>query len=229
MATVPIGGVLFACCAFLAVKPIRRPRSFAVAKPAEPSDPQRAAVRVRRHRRRLERTASSSTATSTSPAMPSSPARSVLVDSRRSRRGDAEITGSACGARPAARRGPRSGLVLHYRAAGVRTIAMPRPLAPDPLRPVAGATSRGRPRTRHQLWRTCRQSSRRFRHRSRPERSPTLVNLHGGRFRWGKKNFEARADSSPRGNVDGPASPPTTPARGLPARAFRRTSSMSRR
>ena len=31
-----------------------------------------------------------------------------------------------------------------------------------------------------------------FRHRSRPERSPTLVYLHGGRFRWGKKNFEAR-------------------------------------
>jgi acetyl esterase/lipase len=31
-----------------------------------------------------------------------------------------------------------------------------------------------------------------YRHRSRPEHAPTLIYLHGGRFRRGRKNFEAR-------------------------------------
>ena len=31
-----------------------------------------------------------------------------------------------------------------------------------------------------------------YRHRSRPSGAPTLVYFHGGYFRWGKKNFEAR-------------------------------------
>jgi acetyl esterase/lipase len=32
-----------------------------------------------------------------------------------------------------------------------------------------------------------------YRHRSRPERAPTLVYFHGGKFRWGRKSFEALA------------------------------------
>jgi acetyl esterase/lipase len=32
-----------------------------------------------------------------------------------------------------------------------------------------------------------------FRHRVHPTGAPTLVHLHGGRFRWGRKNLEARA------------------------------------
>jgi acetyl esterase/lipase len=31
-----------------------------------------------------------------------------------------------------------------------------------------------------------------YRHRSHPNDAPTLVYLHGGRFRWGRKSFEAR-------------------------------------
>lgn len=31
-----------------------------------------------------------------------------------------------------------------------------------------------------------------YRHRSRPTGAPTLIHLHGGRFRWGKKSREAR-------------------------------------
>ena len=31
-----------------------------------------------------------------------------------------------------------------------------------------------------------------YRHRSRPSDAPTLIYLHGGRFRWGRKNREAR-------------------------------------
>ena len=31
-----------------------------------------------------------------------------------------------------------------------------------------------------------------YRHRSRPANVPTLIHLHGGRFRWGRKSREAR-------------------------------------
>jgi acetyl esterase/lipase len=189
---VPIGGVLFACLAFLAVKPIRRPHSLATASFLCTSTPNElpflfVAVVV----------------VSTAPS---------LLD------GDVEVTGDAVSlalalatiaafavvtwrslrARPVLDRALDEGLGSEWSRRTEPSACEPS-RCPTSWRRILFAPWPLRPRDVERV-RDVRYGDHGvdnlldvFRHRSRPEHSPTLVYLHGGRFRWGRKNFEARA------------------------------------
>lgn len=190
MSSVPVGGILLTVCVLLAIVPIRRPRAAATVGwivsilPGEMSFVFAYIVVV-----------------STGPSLlggdASAPATWIAVAiALATMVGLAIVVGRARQAGPVADRALAAELGGHWRAeidrglnAGggrlpwVRILILPWPFRPrDVEREANIAYGDHGKENRLDV----------FRHRSRPVGAPTLVHLHGGHFRRGRKNFESR-------------------------------------
>jgi acetyl esterase/lipase len=182
---VPFGAILFASCTLLAVAPIRRPRGLAVISwivSAGPNELPYLFLFI---------------------VLASNPG--IVLDPGRAVRGDwlavgitaATVVGLVIVARRAfrtrevteqalrrafgsARRDPSP---TERRLPWVRILLAPWPIRPRAVERVADIPYG--PHGRDNLLDLYRQ-------RSRPRDTPTLIYFHGGRFRWGRKSFEAR-------------------------------------